>query len=137
MRSTSLIARSVAPRSSAPASDVTNPPSNAASTAWPSTLPKSNRSALHCVGIGALLESMKLRCGTTTFADSEPRCDQWCEKCGLAVALLRAFPLFALAQIIVGGAHIGPRRRAMGIEIILDRGGGAAVLAHFERFEAL
>src|SRR5208283_3012408 len=87
MRSTSLIARSVAPRSSAPASDVTNPPSNAASTAWPSTIPKSNRSALHCVGIGALLESMKRRCGTTTFADSEPRCAQWCEKCGLDIAL--------------------------------------------------
>src|SRR6516164_6828182 len=59
------MARSVAPKSSAPASDVTNPASNAASTARPSTLPKSNRSALHSVGIGALLESSESRSRTT------------------------------------------------------------------------
>src|SRR3954464_5695587 len=47
------MARSVAPRSNAPASDVTNPASNAASTERPSTVPKSNASALHSVGIGA------------------------------------------------------------------------------------
>src|SRR5207245_6704382 len=70
--------------SSAPASDVTSPPSKAASKARPSTTPKSNRSALHSVGIGALLGSEKSRCCTTTFADSRPGAPQLCEKCGLA-----------------------------------------------------
>src|SRR5450631_890182 len=78
-----LIARSVAPRSSAPASDVTSPASNAASTARPSTTPKSNRSALHSVGIGAFFQSLRSRSRKTTFADSQPRCAYLCEKCGL------------------------------------------------------
>jgi hypothetical protein len=39
------------------ARNVTNPASNAASTQRPSTVPKSNGSALHSVGIGILLES--------------------------------------------------------------------------------
>jgi transcriptional regulator GlxA family with amidase domain len=43
---------SVVPSSSAPASEVTNPPSKAASTWRPSTAPKSNDCALHSVGIG-------------------------------------------------------------------------------------
>jgi hypothetical protein len=64
----------VAPRSNAPASDVTNPPSNAASTGRPFTVPKSNDSALHSVGIWAPLESSQSRCSTMTFADSEPQC---------------------------------------------------------------
>jgi hypothetical protein len=55
-RSIIRIARSVA-FSRAPASEVTNPASNAASTQRPSTVPKSNDSALHSVGIGALLAS--------------------------------------------------------------------------------
>ena len=48
------------PSSSAPASDVIKPPSKAASTTRPPTVPKSNRSALHSVGIGALLDQPKV-----------------------------------------------------------------------------
>ncbi|MPZ59207.1 MAG: hypothetical protein GEU91_22540 [Rhizobiales bacterium] len=47
---------------------------NAATTARPSTSANPNKSALHSVGIGALLESLESRCCTTTFADSAPRC---------------------------------------------------------------
>src|SRR5450631_3901706 len=83
------IARSVAPRSNAPASDVTSPASNAASTARPSTTPKSNRSALHSVGIGAFFESLRSRSRKTTFADSQPRCAYLCEKCGLGPTAAR------------------------------------------------
>lgn len=49
------------------------PASNAASTARPSTTPKSSRSALHSVGIGALLGSERSRCGTKTFAGAPMR----------------------------------------------------------------
>src|SRR3972149_2213847 len=84
------MARSVAPRSNAPASDVTSPASNAATTGRPSTLPKSNCSALHSVGIGVLRESEKSRCCTTTFADSQPRCAHLFEKCGLAYECVRS-----------------------------------------------
>src|SRR5205814_4538743 len=48
--------------------------SKAASTALPSTIPKSNRSALHSVCIGAFFESSRSRSRKTTFADSQPRC---------------------------------------------------------------
>jgi hypothetical protein len=48
-RSTSRIARSVAPSSSAPASELILPPSNPTTTARPSTRAKPNRSALHSV----------------------------------------------------------------------------------------
>src|SRR5262249_53574731 len=77
--------RSVAPKSSAPASDVIAPPSNPATTARPSTAAKSNNSALHSVGIGALLESPRSRSRKTTFADSALRCAQLCEISGLVV----------------------------------------------------
>jgi hypothetical protein len=50
------------------------PASNPASTARPSTVPTSNCSAIHSVGIGAPFESAQSRCGTTTFADSGARC---------------------------------------------------------------
>src|SRR3712207_8851515 len=46
-RSTSRIARSAAPKRSAPASEVTAPPSNAATTRRPAAGAKSNRSGLH------------------------------------------------------------------------------------------
>src|SRR5262245_17695593 len=52
-RPTRSIARSVAPSSNAPASDVTSPASKAACTQRPSTVPKSKRSGLHSVSIGA------------------------------------------------------------------------------------
>src|SRR4051812_116608 len=51
-RSTSVIARSVAPSRSAPASEVTRPPSNAATSSRPPALPNAIPVALHCVGIG-------------------------------------------------------------------------------------
>jgi len=44
------------------------------STTRPSTIPKSNLSALHSVGIGALLESSQSPSRKRTFADSAPRC---------------------------------------------------------------
>ena len=46
------MARSVAPRSKAPASEVTRPPSNAATSTRPPALPNAIPVALHCVGIG-------------------------------------------------------------------------------------
>src|SRR5262249_21858151 len=85
-RPTSRIARSVAPKSSAPASDVIAPPSNPATTARPSTAAKSNNSALHSVGIGALLESPRSRSRKTTFADSALRSVKLCEISGLAMS---------------------------------------------------
>src|SRR3954451_4338176 len=51
-RSTSRMARSVAPSRSAPASEVTRPPSNAATSSRPPALPNSIPVALQCVGIG-------------------------------------------------------------------------------------
>ena len=51
-RSTKPIVRSVAPRSSATASEVTNPASKAGSTKRPSTTPKSSRSALILLASG-------------------------------------------------------------------------------------
>src|SRR5215210_7227598 len=44
--------RSVAARRSAPASEVTSPPSKSALSSRPPALPKIMRLALHCVGIG-------------------------------------------------------------------------------------
>src|SRR6266403_1895561 len=86
-RSTILIARFVAPSSSAPASDVIAPPSNAATTWRPSTASNPKISGIHSVCIGALLDSSRSRSRKTTFADSELRCAYLCEKCGLATAL--------------------------------------------------
>src|SRR5437899_6091039 len=90
-RSISPIARSVAPNSKAPASDVIAPPSNPATTARPSTGPNSNSSArtgsaLHSVGIGALLESSESPSRKRTFADSAPRCAYGREISGLVDA---------------------------------------------------
>ena len=92
------MARSVAPNSKAPASDVTSPPSNAATTARLSTTPNSNCSALHSVGIGVLRETEKSRCSTTTFADSSsPDAPNKCEKCGLAYNIRRLVTLDRMA----------------------------------------
>src|SRR6266404_2627005 len=77
------MARSVAPSSSAPASDVTMPASNAATTSRPSTGSNPNKSGIHSVGIGALRDSARNSCGTTLFADSPPRCTQFGEKSAL------------------------------------------------------
>src|SRR5882672_807350 len=77
------MARSVAPSSSAPASDVTMPASNAATTSRPSTGSNPNKSGIHSVGIGALRDSARNDCGTTLFADSPPRCTQFGEKSAL------------------------------------------------------
>jgi hypothetical protein len=66
-------ARSAAPSSNAPASDVTAPPSKAATTERPSTVPKSN-CAEHSAGIGELLCFAVTLCRRRTIADSEPRC---------------------------------------------------------------
>src|SRR5215470_20365681 len=77
------IARSVAPSSNAPASEVTGPASNAAITFRPSTGSNSKKFGVQSVGIGALRESSINRCGTTIFADSQPRCTQFGERSAL------------------------------------------------------
>src|SRR6266478_1092488 len=77
------MARSAAPSSSAPASDVTMPASNAATTSRPSTDSNPNKSGIHSVGIGALRDSARNGCATTLFADSPPRCTQFGEKSAL------------------------------------------------------
>src|SRR5258706_7111881 len=79
------MARSAAPSSSAPASDVTMPASNAATTSRPSTGSNPNKSGIHSVGIGALRDSARNGCGTTLFADSPPRCTQFGEKSALGL----------------------------------------------------
>src|SRR5262245_4849494 len=101
------IARSVAPSSNAPASEVTGPASNAATTLRPSTGANSKRSALHSVGIGALRESEINCCCTTFFADSQPRCTQFGERFALGMVhrqqnILGPDPPFGR---IVGHAH--------------------------------
>ena len=68
------IARSVAPKSRAPASEVIVPPSNPATTDRPATGANSIRSALHSVGIGAFLRLSLRLCCRRTFAHSEPQC---------------------------------------------------------------
>src|SRR5258706_8773339 len=73
-RSTSRIDQSAAPSRTAPPFEVIAPPSNAPTSLRPPELPKSNSSWLHCVGIGEHLLASRSRCGTTTFAESEPRC---------------------------------------------------------------
>jgi len=83
-RSICRIAPSVARNSKAPASDVIVPPSNPSTTVRRSTGANSNSSALHSVGIGALLEPENCRCGTTAFADSRPDALIHCEISRLA-----------------------------------------------------
>ena len=73
-RSMRRIALSVAPSSSAPASDVIKPPSNAPTTRRPLTVPKSNESWLHSVGIGELLCFERSLSRRRTLTNSEPRC---------------------------------------------------------------
>ena len=72
-RPTKPIARSVAPNSNAPASDVIAPPSNPATTIRPSTgaNPKVLGYTLSASGRSANHSNC---CCTTTFADSPPRC---------------------------------------------------------------
>ena len=67
-------ARSAAPGSSAPTSDVMAPPAKLATTSRPETTPNPHRSALHSVGIGEFLQLVEDPCYKRTFADSEPRC---------------------------------------------------------------
>src|SRR5690242_20138221 len=45
--------------------------------------------------------------------------------------------LIALAQIILSGAGLGPRRLAVGIELLLRDGDHSAILAHLEHVEPL
>src|SRR5262249_19962608 len=77
------IARSVAPSSNAPASEVTGPASNAATTLRPSTGANSKKFGVQSVGIGVLRESEINCCCTTIFADSQPRCTQFGERSAL------------------------------------------------------
>src|SRR3954466_5348415 len=95
-RSTKPMARSVAPSSRAPASDVIAPPVNEATTERPSTGAKTSCSGLHCVGIGEFLWPEPSRCSTTTLPQSEPRCTSACEIYGLAVGGVR--PIKACAR---------------------------------------
>src|SRR2546423_15511728 len=45
--------------------------------------------------------------------------------------------LLALAQIILGGAGLGPRRTAVGIELLFGERDHPAVLAHLDHVEPL
>src|SRR5215207_675609 len=87
-RSTKPMARSVAPSSRAPASDVIAPPVNEATTERPSTGAKTSCSGLHCVGIGEFLWPEPSRCSTTTLTYPEPRCTSACEIYGLGLRLV-------------------------------------------------
>src|SRR6516165_7826301 len=95
------IARSVAPNSNAPASEVTGPASNAATTLRPSTGANSKRSALQSVGIGVLRESEINCCYTTIFADSQPRCTQFGERSALS-AVSSSIPDVLWYVVIIG-----------------------------------
>src|SRR5712692_8444083 len=83
-RSISPIVPSVALNSSAPASEVIAPPSKPATTARRSTGANSNRSALHSVGIGALLESSEAVVAQQLSLIRRPDAPQLCEISGLA-----------------------------------------------------
>src|SRR5262249_26133957 len=52
-----------------------------------------------------------------------------------ALRLARALGFFALAKIVLGGARLRPRRRAVGIELLLGDRDRPAVLAHFDHLE--
>lgn len=78
------IARSVAPSSRAPASDVIVPPPKSATTLRPQTSPKAIPPALHSVCIGSLASLADFPFPTRTFADFRARCTYTCEICGLA-----------------------------------------------------
>src|SRR5712692_5153166 len=45
--------------------------------------------------------------------------------------------LLALAQVVLSGAHLRPRRGAVGIEFLLGDRDHAAILAHLDHVEAL
>src|SRR3954463_14339716 len=53
------------------------------------------------------------------------------------LVLARALLLFALAQIVLGGACVGSWRRTIRIELLLRNGHDPAVLAHLDHVEAL
>jgi hypothetical protein len=73
-----LMARSVAPSSSAPAFEVIAPPSKAATKRQPSTGAKSNSVGLHSVGIGDISCVSIGLCCRRNSADFRPRCtDAW------------------------------------------------------------
>src|SRR5215213_3264577 len=99
-RSTKPMARSVAPSSRAPASDVIAPPVNEATTERPSTGAKRRCSELHCVGIGEFLWPEPSRCGATTLTQSEPRCTSACEIYGLALTEIGLLELYTYRGVI-------------------------------------
>ena len=58
------------------------------------------------------------RCGTTTFADSKPRCAQWREKCGLEVEARRV-----IALLTEGGAQSPLKKQTVADVAMLRRDG--------------
>src|SRR5262249_18203073 len=87
-REISPITRSVAPNSSAPASDVIAPPSNPATMARRPIGANSNSSGLHSVGIGALLESCEVVLAKQLSLIRSAPVLQLCEISGLSVSSL-------------------------------------------------
>src|SRR5229473_5111261 len=83
-RATNPIARSVAPSSIAPASEVILPPSKAATTARPSTGTNPNKSALHSVRIGLPLPPRQTVLATRFSQIQGPDAPTPFEKSGLA-----------------------------------------------------
>src|SRR6266481_7304563 len=107
-RSTSPIARSARPSSSAPASEVILPPSKPATTRRFSTGANSNRSALHSVCTGEHLCQRASLCCRSIFPDSEPRCTHFREISGLVpVARRQVVVLHQLGLRDLGVLHLG------------------------------
>src|SRR5258705_6936196 len=98
-RSLKPSALSAAPSSTTPPFEVNAPPSKAPTSLRPPEVPKASSSWLHCVGIGEYLLASRSRCGTTTFAESEPRCSSRPgEIQGSRLLGMRVGPLLLLAD---------------------------------------
>src|SRR3954470_6429905 len=81
------MARSVTPRRRAPASEVTRPPSNSATSSRPPALPNAIPVALQCVGIGECpLSGLPLVLAKPVLPAQRPRCTTPRERCALAPA---------------------------------------------------
>src|SRR4051794_16605018 len=78
------MARSVTPRRRAPASEVTRPPSNSATSSRPPALPNAIPVALQCVGIGECpLSGLQLVLAKQVLPAQRPRCTTPRERCAL------------------------------------------------------
>src|SRR5712691_4043076 len=110
-RATNPIARSVAPSSIAPASEVILPPSKAATTARPSTGTNPNKSALHSVRIGLPLPPRQTVLATRFSQIQGPDAPTPFEKSGLA-GMLRV--------LLQANDHLAPALHIQLAEQVVD-----------------